>query len=258
MNKRYIIVCLMFPLIAAFTGPEGPTDRGSAAYAKGEYDKAADEYRSALEDDPDKAEPHFNMGDALYKEGDFEGALKEYEQAAKIDPKMSDAAYNMGNALYRLGRYDDALKAYQRAGSQKGADKDIKHNIKVTMARVKKEKEQQQQPNSPKPQQPEGKKPGQGTKGQGQGNSGQGQSAGQKGASGPSAGTPPLSNEELQSLLDRQAKEEKGLRNYFRPGEKRGPEGREAEIEQMLRGFGMGGMAQRPARPGEPYVERDW
>ena len=66
-----------------------------------------------------------------------------------------------------------------------------------------------------------------------------------------------MSKEEVQALLDRQAKEEKALRNYFRPGRKDAGSDRDAQIQQILRGMGMDGV-RGTARPGAPEVERDW
>jgi hypothetical protein len=66
-----------------------------------------------------------------------------------------------------------------------------------------------------------------------------------------------MSNEEVQALLERQAKEEKALRNYFRPGRKDAASDREAQIQQILRGMGVG-QVRGMARPGAPEVEKDW
>ena len=43
----------------------------------------------------------------------------------------------------------------------------------------------------------------------------------------------------------------------FRPGQKEQKDDREAQIEQILRAAGMQAPA-RVARPGAPYIEKDW
>jgi hypothetical protein len=66
-----------------------------------------------------------------------------------------------------------------------------------------------------------------------------------------------MSNEEVQAMLDRQQREEKDLRNYFKPGKKEDPlSERERQIEQILRSAGL--APQRPNRPDQPQVEKDW
>jgi hypothetical protein len=154
-----------------------------------------------------------------------------------------------------MGKYEEALKAYGQAKSLYGekGDPDTEYNIRATKERIEKKKDQEQ------------KNQQQGKKDKNSGNDdkqkqqpGAGGQGGQKqgGEQGQPAGQPPMSNEELKALMDRQANEEKKLRNYFQPGKDKGP-GREDEIEQMLRGMGSGPEKRMP-RPGQPYVEKDW
>jgi len=258
--KRLFFILLAFPLLVGFPDVEGPTDKGTKAYDAGKFDDALSEYQKAVDDAPEAAVPHYNLGNAYYKKGEYEKAMTEYKRAAALDPKMPEALYNAGDALYRLGRYEDALKAYQAADAGKKGDKDTEHNIEITLKRVKQEKEKQQkQPPQTNKGQGQGKKkqdkPGNGNpQKQDAGNKGQGPQSNQP-QQGNQQNGPQMSNEEVQALLDRQAKEEKNLRNYFRPGDKAGDGGREQQIEQMLRGFGL---SARPVRPGQPYVEKDW
>ncbi|MGC2425018.1 MAG: hypothetical protein WA666_11780, partial [Nitrospirota bacterium] len=59
-------------------------------------------------------------------------------------------------------------------------------------------------------------------------------------------------------MLSKQGEEEKSLRGYFRPGKNGTSSEKENEIEQMLRGMGAPVPSVRPAKPGAPYVEKDW
>jgi len=253
--KSILPILLLLPLIAGIAPFTSPTDKGNDAYHAGKYDDALDSYKNAVEADPGKAVPHYNLGDAYYKKGDYNNALTEYRRAIALDPKMPDAYYNAGDSLYRLGRYDDALKSYQQADSLRKNDADTGHNIELTMKRVKEQKEKPPQPKGPQSKQGQGQggHEKKGSESRQQAQTGQGQ-----GSKEPQSGQPGMSNEELQALLDRQSKEEKSLRNYFQPGRKDERTGRDAEIEQMLRGFGLSGMMERPARPGAPSVEKDW
>ena len=170
----------------------------------------------------------------------------------KIDPKMADAYYNAGDALFRLGKYEEALKAFRKADALLKKDPDTEHNITVTLKKVKQEQEEKKK--NGKPGQGQAGKGGrdQGKTQGGQDTSGQGQSSG-----GPRDNQPRMSNEEVQAMLDRQSKEEKSLRSYFRPGKKPVSD-RQAQIEQILRGAGAGAPSARAVRPGAPYVEKDW
>jgi tetratricopeptide (TPR) repeat protein len=270
--KNLIYISLFLPILLAFSPVATPTEKGIDAFSAGKYDDALANFGKAAKDNQDKPEAHINLGDALYKKGEFDKAAKEYSEAARLKPNMPEAWYNMGDAFYRMGAYDKALSAFQKADSlKKGAD--TKHNIQVTMEKVKKEQEkkndsspreksgqrgqgeQGQSAQKQQQNQPGRKQTGQGQNGQrqgGQGQTGQGQSGhGQSGQGG-------LSEGEVSRMLSKQSEQEKSLRGYFRPGEK-DPQGeREAQIEQMLRGMGVPVPSARVAKPGAPYVEKDW
>lgn len=253
--KRLLTILIAFPLLAGFTALTTPTDKGNEAYNAGKYDDALDMYQKAADDNPDKAEAHYNLGSAYYKKGEFDKALKEYGEAVRLDPKMADAYYNAGDSLYRLGKYEEALDAFKKEEALTKKDPDTVHNIVLVLKKIKAEQKQKQKQGG----QPQGRQ-GQGRDKNSQG--GQSQPSGgrdpaqQSGQAGQREG-PRMSNEEVQAMLDRQKKEEKSLRNYFRPGKKQMPD-RQAQIEQMLRGTGGAAPSGRQARPGAPYVEKDW
>lgn len=254
--KRLAAILLTLPLLLGISPPSGPTDRANEAFAAGRYDDALADYEKAVEADPDKAEPHYNLGGVYYKKGEYGRALDEYGKALAIDPEMADAYYNSGDALFRLGRYEDALKAYDRADALKKDDPETRHNIVITEKRIRKEQEEKQarakgggqRGRGRDGEQPPGDRSGRQS----------GQRPSQDAGSGGRTGGSGMSDEQVQALLDRQAKEEKRLRNYFRPGRKDAARSREDEIDQMLRGFGLPGLSGRQAKPGAPYVEKDW
>lgn len=252
--KRLLPIILLFPLLAGFSPVTGPTDLGNEAYKRGDYAEALKHYRDAAEARPDSPEAHYNLGNAYYKTGEYDRALGEYREAARLDPEMADAYYNAGDSLFRMKRYEEALKSYDRAKGEYGeADPDTEHNIEVTKRLVEKEKEKQRQQNGQDNNKGREKSGGRRDR---PGAGGQ-EKSGQGGRNSQGSGPPPMSNEELKALMDRQADEEKRLRNYFRPGETKDGRGREDELKQMLRGMGFG-PAERRGRPGEPFVERDW
>lgn len=255
-----LIIIFLLPFILAFSPVATPTEKGIDAYSAGKYGDALSSFGKAAKDNPDKPEAHINLGDALYKKGEFDKAAKEYSEAARLKPKMPEAWYNMGDAFYKMGAYDKALTAFQKADSLK-KEADTKHNIEVTMEKVKKEQEKKNGGG------PQDKSQGQNQQGQnqqkqaGRGHGGQGQSAGQ-GQPGQSAqghsGQGGLSERDVTRMLSKQSEEEKRLRSYFRPGKKDSSSERESQIEQMLRGMGAPVPSARAAKPGAPYVEKDW
>jgi Ca-activated chloride channel family protein len=133
------------------------------AYAKGEFEKAAQEYQRAAEKDPKKPELQFNHGAAAYKAGQHETAAEAFARAMKTDnvPLQQDNYYNLGNTQYRLGQkteksnpqetiksWEAAVKSYEAALQLKTDDTDAKYNrdlVKKKLEELKKQQEQQKQ-----------------------------------------------------------------------------------------------------------------
>ena len=244
--------------MTAFSPFMTPNEKGMSAYGAGKYDNAEKDFSEAARDNPGKPQAYLNIGDALYKKGRFDQAAKEYSEAARLKPDMPQAWYNMGDALYRAGDYDKALQAYQKADSLK-KEADTEHNIKVTLARIKEEKEAKnglrEKSGGGQGNQGNQKKGGKGNDKKG-GSSGNAGSAAMNNQAGQSQG---LSQSDIDGMLARQRAQEKSLRSYFQPGKKEDPlSRREAQIAQILRSIGAPVPNAMPQKPGAPYIEKDW
>lgn len=102
--------------------PENFNFLGIAYYRSGNFPKALENYRKALDIDPNYASVYNNMG-SLYlsdflktKEAkSLDSALANLKKAIAIDPKMA-AAFNGLGAVYRkLGQDQEAIKAWEKA-----------------------------------------------------------------------------------------------------------------------------------------------
>ncbi len=76
---------------------------------------AEQEFRRAIELDPDFAWAHHGLGAALMLAGDVDAAIAEFERAIAIDPSLSEAHNHLANLYLSLEREDDAIAAYRRA-----------------------------------------------------------------------------------------------------------------------------------------------
>lgn len=76
--------------------------------------RCAAQTEDALGDDPDPVKL-FERGQAAHARGDFERALQFYEEAIKVRPEFSEAEFQRGNALVSLNRLPDAEPAFRRA-----------------------------------------------------------------------------------------------------------------------------------------------
>src|SRR5215469_3294573 len=89
---------------------------------KGEWEKAAGEFRTATERRPDWGEAHNRLAKSLTRLGRFPEARSEFGQKAKLSSNLVERKYAevlgnqwLGNALQDLCNYDGAASAYQRA-----------------------------------------------------------------------------------------------------------------------------------------------
>jgi tetratricopeptide (TPR) repeat protein len=72
-------------------------------------------YRRALRVTPDDAGLHSNLGAALALSGNLAEAIREYRQSIALDPKQPDVHINLGDALVADGQTDEALAPYREA-----------------------------------------------------------------------------------------------------------------------------------------------
>jgi tetratricopeptide (TPR) repeat protein len=97
---------------------------------KGEYDKAAEILKQALErslkakDRALEAGVHHNMGFAIEHQGQIKEAEKEYDLARQIAEEIKDnlragsSNYNLGMVLFQENNFAAALEAFKRAAEQ--------------------------------------------------------------------------------------------------------------------------------------------
>lgn len=111
-------------------GPYRATQKGVAAYSREEYDKATEQFESALDQAPEvsgdeqganeAALLHYNLGASYYKAGRVDDAIAEWDRAASMaadEQLRARAHYNAGTAA--LSR---AAAAQQEGGAAQGAD----------------------------------------------------------------------------------------------------------------------------------------
>jgi cytochrome c-type biogenesis protein CcmH/NrfG len=84
-------------------------------YNRGEYEKAIEEYKRAIEINPDSVEAYYHLGMAYSSLGKYKEAVEAYGRAIRIKPEYAAAYYNLGHAYSNLNQHDKAIKAFRRS-----------------------------------------------------------------------------------------------------------------------------------------------
>ena len=84
-------------------------NRGIEYDAKGDGDRAIEDYSEAIALDPNYTRAYNNRGVHLARKGELDRAIADYDAAIRLDPKYVNAYGNRGNALRRKGDLDRAI-----------------------------------------------------------------------------------------------------------------------------------------------------
>ncbi|MFZ5366174.1 MAG: tetratricopeptide repeat protein [Patescibacteria group bacterium] len=64
---------------------------------------------------PSSAQNHNNLGDYYARHGNLEKAAEEFKKAIEINPRYGDAYHNLANTYQQMGKTDLAIESYQKA-----------------------------------------------------------------------------------------------------------------------------------------------
>jgi tetratricopeptide (TPR) repeat protein len=98
--------------------PKNPKVRYNLANeyrARGNLDAAIQNYRIALETDPNALRTLANLGGALNSRGEYDAAIDTCKLALSINPRYAHAYNNLGVALQLKGEHDSAMASFRRA-----------------------------------------------------------------------------------------------------------------------------------------------
>ena len=96
---------------------------GNTLFTLKEYVPAIAYFQTALGRDPQYAEAWNNLGSVFVQIEDWEQACNAFEQAVSAVPRYAEAHFNLAGVLTQLGRLDEAQRhtdAYERSSSTHG------------------------------------------------------------------------------------------------------------------------------------------
>jgi tetratricopeptide (TPR) repeat protein len=84
---------------------------------------------------------HLNLGFAYAMKGKITQAIEEYKKALEYDPEDKDIHYNLGYLLAKRNRYKEAIEEYKKAIKGSAEDKEAYYNLSVIYATIIKDQE---------------------------------------------------------------------------------------------------------------------
>lgn len=145
------VFALFFAFILLTGSSLNDARKANQAYKNGNYQEAAELYRSAIADDPENAKLHFNLGNALAKMGnteEAETAFSRYKSLVENPVDESLADYNTGKMLTDLEQYDEALNYFREALRNNPDDEDARHNYELALRKQQEQQQEDQQQQS--------------------------------------------------------------------------------------------------------------
>jgi len=141
MLKKIIITIFIFCVIPIFAfaniANEARLDynKGIDYYKIGQYEKAAEYFRSAINVSPDFIDAYYNLGSIYEFLGQNQQALTVFEQIFIRQPSDYEAVYKAASVCYKLGQYEKALgylDTIPRGSSQYDISRTLARQIRAT------------------------------------------------------------------------------------------------------------------------------
>lgn len=86
-----------------------------ALYRAGEYARAIDAFKEAIQRKPDSAENHYYLALAYDKVGDHGSAIRSFQECIRLKPDSAEAHCNLGFTFRDTGDLQNALESFSQA-----------------------------------------------------------------------------------------------------------------------------------------------
>jgi len=90
-------------------------NRGNAYIAKGDLDRAIQDFDQSIKLNANYTKPLNNRGVALMRQGDYDGAIEAFDEAIRIKPSYANAYANRASVYLKKGDYARAVQDYDEA-----------------------------------------------------------------------------------------------------------------------------------------------
>jgi len=105
---------------------------GKIATDRGNSDARYDALSGIIEMNPNNFTVYFSRADLLYSRGDYSRAAEDYRKVITLDRRNLKAHYKLGNSYFKDGKYHDALEAFKAAEELHFADPRAQYYLALT------------------------------------------------------------------------------------------------------------------------------
>lgn len=151
MKRRLFMVFLMVSLVSFAqkkkeekTKIDLPTKQilreGNASYNQNDFATAEENYKKALELNPNYEKANYNLGNSIYQQKRFKEAVPMYDLATKTTKDKvfkAENYHNIGNAMMKQKKYAEAIKAYKNALRNNSKDDETRYNLALAQKMLK-------------------------------------------------------------------------------------------------------------------------
>lgn len=131
LQKVFTILLVTIMLTGCIANPY---KSGIKSLEDGEYSKAAEEFKEAIEEEKNLADSYRGLGIALWEEKDYEGASDAFSKALEAGSEKTATIYSLlGNCAMQMEQYENAAEHYETALSMKDISDELKKETEFNL-----------------------------------------------------------------------------------------------------------------------------